>query len=292
MSYILSIDQGTSSTRAILFNATGQVEALSQLSIEQSYPQDGWVEHDAEEIWQKTERTIKDVVAKGEIEAADIVSAGITNQRETTVVWHKETGEVLAPAIVWQDRRTAEDCANKKELADDIEARSGLVLDAYFSASKLAWLLNHHSEAKRLADKNLLCFGTIDSFLIWRLTNGQVHATDITNASRTMLFNINEVCWDSTLLKYFDIPDSVLPEVRASDAFYGEMDKSILGKSIPITGVAGDQQAATVGQACFEPGMAKVTFGTGAFLLLNTGEERAHSKHHCYPLSPIKSKIK
>lgn len=279
MDYLLAIDQGTSSTRALVFDKDGKTCGLAQKPIQQYYPNDGWVEHCAEEIWQKTLDVVSRALTKAKLEAKQIKALGITNQRETTVVWNKETGKPIAKAIVWQDRRTAEECSRRAELNDEVQSRTGLVLDAYFSATKLKWLLEHVDDAKSLAKRGLLAFGTIDSFLIWRLTNGKVHATDITNASRTMLFNINRQTWDDELLKVFDVPASILPRVKACDDDFGVVDKSYFGESIPITGVAGDQQAATVGQACFQKGMAKVTYGTGAFLLLNTGEKRVYSNN-------------
>lgn len=277
MNYILALDQGTSSTRAMIYTAQGEVVSSSQYPLTQYYPQAGWVEHDPEEIWQKTLKAMRDVMAA--VPQEHILSCGITNQRETTVIWSKNTGLCLAPAIVWQDRRTAEYCQNFTYAASMIQEKTGLLPDPYFSASKLNWLLEHHPEAKQLAASGKLAFGTIDSFLIWRLTNGKVHRTDITNASRTMLFNIRTEQWDPDLLRLFAIPESILPEVCASDAHFGMIDKQWLGKALPITGVAGDQQAALIGQGCFKPGMVKATYGTGAFLLLNSGAEPVCSKH-------------
>lgn len=275
MSYLLAIDQGTSSTRAMLYTPQGQLINSSQYPITQYYPNPGWVEHDPEEIWQKTVRAIQDVVSTVDIQR--IIACGLTNQRETTLIWNKKTGKCLSPAIVWQDRRTHDFCVSLVEHTNMIHSKTGLLPDPYFSASKLHWLLTNIPEARRFADAGELAFGTIDSFLIWRLTKGNQHLTDITNASRTLLFNINEQNWDAELLRLFDIPDSILPEVRDSDAQYGVIDKQLFGASIPITGVAGDQQAALVGQGCFEEGMIKATFGTGGFLLLNTGSTPVYS---------------
>ncbi|MCW8399622.1 glycerol kinase GlpK [Legionella sp. PATHC038] len=277
MNYLLAIDQGTSSTRAMIYTVHGELVTSSQYPLTQHYPQSGWVEHDPEEIWQKTLTAMRDVVSQVPVE--QIVSCGVTNQRETTVIWNKKTGDCLAPAIVWQDRRTAEYC--KTLIADEsmIQEKTGLIPDPYFSATKLKWLLDNNPEAKALADKGDLAFGTIDSFLIWRLTTEHLHLTDVTNASRTMLFNIKEEQWDWDLLEYFRIPESVLPKVCASDSQFGLIDKKWLGIELPITGVAGDQQAALIGQACFNIGMIKATFGTGAFLLLNTGSKAVLSQH-------------
>lgn len=276
MSYLLAIDQGTSSTRAMLYSAQGQLVKKSQYPITQYYPDAGWVEQDAEEIWQKTLKAIENVVARVDIK--QIAACGMTNQRETTVLWNKQTGQCLYPAIVWQDRRTEAFCQSLAEHQTDIQQKTGLFLDSYFSATKICWLLNHIPDAKQCAAEGKLAFGTIDSFLIWRLTGGRQHATDVTNASRTLLFNIHEHRWDASLLKLFEIPETILPQVKDCDAWFGEIDKSLLGCSIPITGVVGDQQAALIGQCCFSEGTMKATYGTGGFLLMNSGEKIIHSQ--------------
>ena len=279
MSYILAIDQGTSSTRALIFDKTFQVVAIAQQAITQFYPQPGWVEHSADEIWQKTKAVANEAVAKAAINVKEIAAIGVTNQRETTVLWDKSTGEVLGPAIVWQDRRTESYCQERRADEAMIHEKSGLCLDPYFSATKLQWALANYPNAMALAKQGQLAFGTIDSFLIWRLTGGQQHVTDITNASRTMLFNINTFSWDKEILEYFDIPESVLPKVLPCQAFFGEAVKDFIGHPIPILGVAGDQQAALIGQACFSKGMTKITYGTGAFLFLNSGHQRIYSNN-------------
>lgn len=277
MNYIVAIDQGTSSTRAMLYTLQGDLISSSQYAITQYYPHQGWVEQDPEEIWHKTLTAMRDVIVG--IPPERILTCGITNQRETTVIWNKKTGACLAPAIVWQDRRTEDYCRTLATKTKMIQDKTGLIPDAYFSASKLSWLLTHAPGAHQLSNQGDLAFGTIDSFLIWRLTKGATHATDVTNASRTMLFNINSEVWDKDLLELFAIPASVLPLVYASDGYYGTIDKEHLGCELPITGVAGDQQAALIGQGCFEHGMIKATFGTGAFLLLNTGNKPVISQH-------------
>lgn len=287
MHYILAIDQGTSSTRAIVFTSAGDQVAVSQYPLTQFYPRAGWVEHDPEEIWRQTQKVIKEATAN--LPLKNILCCGISNQRETTVVWDKRDGRCLTPAIVWQDRRTAEWCSSLAAEKDVIRQKTGLELDPYFSASKLNWILQHCPEALSLAEKGWLAFGTIDSFLIWRLSGGKSHLTDITNASRTMLYNLSEQRWDEELLRLFAIPASVMPQVCSSDAHFGFMEKKLLGREIPLTGVAGDQQAALIGQCCFDKGMIKATFGTGGFLLMNTGTEIIHSKHL---LSTIAYKIK
>ncbi|MDX1838241.1 glycerol kinase [Legionella taurinensis] len=278
MNYILAIDQGTSSTRAMLYNERFELVATSQYTITQHYPEPGWVEHDPEEIWQKTLTALRDVA--GQAEGGKIIACGITNQRETTLLWDKETGKCLSRAIVWQDRRTQAFCESLSEYQEMIREKTGLLVDAYFSATKLHWLLRHTNNVDALLAQKRLAFGTIDSFLIWRLTKGKSHLTDITNASRTMLFNIHDKQWDADLLKLFAIPDALLPEVKACDAYYGDIDASHLGFTVPIHGVAGDQQAALIGQRCFTEGMTKATFGTGGFLLMNTGEQAVLSNHH------------
>lgn len=288
MNYILAIDQGTSSTRAMIYTIYGELITSSQYPLSQYYPQSGWVEHDPEEIWQKTLTAMRDVVSK--VNAKAILTCGITNQRETTVIWNKKTGVCLAPAIVWQDRRTELYCQSLTDYSSMIQEKTGLLPDPYFSATKLKWLLEHHDEASELASKGELAFGTIDSFLIWRLTKGLSHVTDSTNASRTMLFNIKTEQWDKELLDLFAIPESILPTVRTSDSHFGVIDSSWMGFELPITGVAGDQQAALIGQGCFKDGMIKATFGTGGFLLLNTGEKPVMSQHKL--LTTIAYKIK
>lgn len=288
MDYLLAIDQGTSSTRAMIYNLQGQLITSSQYSLIQYYPHPGWVEHDPEEIWQKTLKAMRDVVSQ--VEGHRILSCGITNQRETTLIWNKKTGVCLAPAIVWQDRRTEEYCNTLVEYTSLIQKKTGLLPDPYFSASKLNWLLKNNESAQQLAAKGELAFGTVDGFLIWRMTKGAEHVTDVTNASRTMLFNITKEQWDTDLLHLFELPESVLPEVRACDSHFGLIDKEWLGFELPITGVAGDQQAALVGQGCFENGMVKATYGTGGFLLLNTGTTPVISQHKL--LTTIAYKIK
>jgi glycerol kinase len=285
MDYILALDQGTTSSRALLFDRAGTVVALAQREFRQSFPQAGWVEHDANEIWRTQLAVAREVLAKAHIHAdqvaPQVAAIGITNQRETTVLWDRKTGEPLAPAIVWQDRRTAGRCdalrARGKEAL--IRQKTGLVLDAYFSATKLQWLLDHVPDARQRAEAGELAFGTIDSWLLWKLTGGRVHATDASNASRTMLFNIHKLTWDDELLQLFDVPSSVLPRVLPSSGELGMTDAAYLGATIPITGMAGDQQAATFGQACFHPGMAKTTYGTGCFMLMNTGQGAPRSRH-------------
>ncbi len=277
MTHLLAIDQGTSSTRAMLYTASGELICVSQYSLTQYYKNPGWVEHDPEEIWKKTLKALMEVTIRVPVE--QISACGITNQRETTVIWDKNTGKCLAPAIVWQDRRTQAYCESLADKNGLIHKKTGLFLDPYFSASKLHWLLTNIPEARALAAKNQLAFGTIDSFLIWRLTGGKAHLTDVSNASRTLLFNIFEQRWDEELLALFEIPASVLPEVLASDAHFGVINNQELKLKIPITAVAGDQQAALIGQRCFREGMVKATFGTGGFLLMNTGTKPINSHH-------------
>jgi glycerol kinase len=266
---ILAIDQGTTSSRAIRFDRDGAILAVSQQEFPQIYPKNGWVEHDAEAIWASTLATAQQAMDR------DVTAIGITNQRETIVLWDRATGQPLHNAIVWQDRRTADVCAALK--ADGVEpvvqAKTGLLLDPYFSASKLQWLLDMVPGARARAARGELAAGTIDSFLLWRLTGGRVHATDVTNAGRTMLLNIHTLEWDAELLRLFDIPASVLPEVHANTHLFGETDPSLFGRAVPIAGMAGDQQSALIGQACFAPGMVKSTYGTGCFLLMNIGAE-------------------
>ena len=275
---LLAIDQGTTSSRAIVFDAAGAIRAAAQREFTQHYPAGGRVEHDPEEIWSATLAVTREALA-----AADgtVAAIGITNQRETTVVWDRASGAPIHRAIVWQDRRTAERCRTLRDAGHEpmVSGKTGLLLDPYFSATKLAWILDHVDGARERAAAGELAFGTIDTFLIWRLTGGAVHATDATNASRTLLFDIHAQTWDDTLLQLFDVPRAVLPEVRDSAADFGTTSPELLGHAIPIAGVAGDQQAATVGQACFEPGMVKSTYGTGCFAVMNTGAEALRSRH-------------
>ena len=272
--YLLAIDQGTTSSRAIVFDDAGQVRGVGQREFPQYFPADGWVEHDLEAIWQSTVTVCREAIAAAGLEAGAISAIGITNQRETTALWDRASGEPLGRAIVWQDRRTARQCEllRREGVESMVSRRTGLLLDPYFSGTKLAWMLDNIPTARARAERGELAFGTIDSFLLWRLTGGRVHATDATNASRTLLFNIHEQCWDDELLSLFDIPASVLPEVRDSAADFGHCDASLFGASLPIAAMIGDQQAATVGQACFETGMVKSTYGTGCFVMLNTGD--------------------
>jgi glycerol kinase len=274
---ILAIDQGTTSSRAILFDAKGTPLKTAQAEHRQFYPQDGWVEHDPEEIWQATIKVVRDALAGAT--TSDIAAIGITNQRETTVLWDRKTGKAVHPAIVWQDRRTAALCARLKNEGREemVAAKTGLLLDPYFSGTKLAWLLDNVAGARARAEKGELAFGTIDSWLVYRLTSGKVHATDATNASRTLLYDIVQGRWDGEILDLLNIPVQVLPEVRDSAASYGETDPTLFGAAIPITGIAGDQQAATVGQACLREGLMKSTYGTGCFALVNTGPVMAPS---------------
>jgi glycerol kinase len=262
MAYLLAFDQGTSSSRSIVFDTrTGAIVALAQQELTQHYPQPGWVEHDPMEIWATQLQTARDALAKAGLQAGDILAAGITNQRETTIVWHRQTGKPLCNAIVWQDRRAEPACADLRQRGLDavILRKTGLRVDAYFSATKLKWILDNIPEARKLAGRGELAFGTVDSWLVWQLTKGRVHATDVSNASRTMLFDVHVNQWDAELLQALDIEPSLLPEVRPSSGEYGAVDASLLGKAIPICGVAGDQQSALFGQACFSEGMAKNT---------------------------------
>ena len=281
MTHILAIDQGTTSSRAILFDASLAPGASSQEEFPQIYPASGWVEHDPEDIWRSVLATCRAAMAKGGLSARDIAAIGITNQRETVVLWDRATGKPLHNAIVWQDRRTADLCARLKAEGHEamMQEKTGLLLDPYFSGTKLAWLLDHIAGARARAEAGELAFGTIDSWLIWKLTVGAVHATDATNASRTILYNIREGCWDAEICALLDIPMALLPEVRDCAANYGMTEPSLLGGAIPILGVAGDQHAATIGQACFQPGMIKSTYGTGCFALLNTGETLVRSQN-------------
>ena len=279
--YILALDQGTTSSRAILFDHDGQIVATAQKEFTQYYPKAGWVEHDAMEIWGTQSGVMKEVMGTAGIDASEIAAIGITNQRETTVVWDRETGKPIYHAIVWQCRRTAGFCDELKArgLEDYVRTNTGLVVDAYFSGTKVNWILNNVEGAREKAEAGKLAFGTIDTWLIWNLTKGKVHVTDYSNASRTMLYNIRDLKWDERMMKELDVPASVLPEVKQSSEVYGMTDPSVFGVEIPIAGIAGDQQAALFGQACFEPGMAKNTYGTGCFMLMNTGEEIVPSKN-------------
>lgn len=275
MTYLLALDQGTSSSRSIVFNAKGHVVAQAQQELAQIYPQPGWVEHDPQEIWRTQLATARQALAKAGIQARDVRAVGITNQRETTLVWNRHTGLPIHHAIVWQDRRAESTCVTLRErgLAGMIQAKTGLLVDAYFSGTKLKWMLDHVPGARQQAVNGELVFGTVDSWLIWRLTGGAVHATDVSNASRTMLFNIHTNRWDPALLEALDIPANMLPSVKPSSALYGEISPTLLGHAIPIGGVAGDQQSALFGQACFKAGMVKNTYGTGCFMLMHTGDQ-------------------
>ena len=279
--YILAIDQGTTASRAILFDADCRIKAIAQQEFAQHYPHSGWVEHDAEDLWETTVATCRKVMADAGVAASDVAAIGITNQRETTVVWDRRTGKAIHRAIVWQDRRTAEICTGLKNagLEDTVTKRTGLLLDPYFSGTKAAWILDNVPGARDAANARRLAFGTVDSFLLWRLTGGTVHATDATNASRTLLYDINKKRWSRYLLDLFRVPESMLPEIKDSAAAFGTTTADLFGVEIPITGIAGDQQAACVGQACFEPGMVKSTYGTGCFALLNTGTTPVYSKN-------------
>ena len=281
MKYIMSLDQGTTSSRCILFDKEGNICSVAQKEFRQFFPQPGWVEHDAEEIWFTTLEVSRTAMRKLGVEASDIAAIGITNQRETTVVWDKNTGHPIANAIVWQCRRTSDiiDDLVRQGLSDTIREKTGLVPDAYFSGSKIKWLLDNVPGARERAEKGELLFGTIDSWLIWKLTGGNVHVTDQTNASRTMLYNIHTLQWDDELLSILDVPRCVLPEVKPSSCIYGKTEFELYGGEIPVSGAAGDQQAALFGQCCFQPGEMKNTYGTGCFLLMNTGREPVASSH-------------
>ncbi|MGC6530250.1 MAG: glycerol kinase GlpK [Candidatus Puniceispirillaceae bacterium] len=278
---VLAIDQGTTSSRAILFSSKGDLLAQKNQEFEQLFPADGSVEHRPEDIWNTTLAVSRAMISEADQQGCNVMAIGITNQRETVVIWDRKTGEPIHNAIVWQDRRTAGICETLKQQGhlDTVTSRSGLLLDPYFSATKIAWILDHVPGARAKAEAGDLCFGTIDCFLIWRLTGGKSHVTDATNASRTNLYNINEGCWDKTLCDLFHVPMAILPEVRDCASHFGDTDASLLGKSLPILGVAGDQQAATIGQACFAAGTIKSTYGTGCFMLANTGAKRLHSKN-------------
>lgn len=280
--YVIALDQGTTSSRAIIFNHQGEIVNIAQKDFTQHFPQPGWVEHNPEAIWSTQLSVMQEAIAKARVREEEIAAIGITNQRETTMIWDRKTGEPIARAIVWQDRRTARYCDSlKAQHGETIRQKTGLIIDAYFSASKIKWLLDNTEGARDKAAKGDLAFGTVDSWLIWRLTEGKAHVTDVSNASRTMLFNIHELCWDKELLELFDIPESVLPDVKSSSEIYGYVDsRYIQGGKVPISGIAGDQQAALFGQMCLEKGMVKNTYGTGCFLLMNTGEEVVNSQNN------------
>ena len=280
--FILSFDQGTTSSRAILFDHQGQIHGIAQKEFTQHFPAPGWVEHDAMEIWSTQIGVAGEAISKQNLALTDIAAIGITNQRETTVVWNKKTGLPIYNAIVWQDRRTADFCdALKAEgKAAMVQEKTGLVIDAYFSGSKIKWILDHVEGARAMAERGELCFGTIDTWLVWKLTNGQVHVTDATNASRTMLFNIHTLQWDTELLTLLDIPANILPTVKSSSEIYGYTNQLFTNHEIPIAGIAGDQQAALFGQMCTAPGMVKNTYGTGCFMLMHTGEKAVSSKNN------------
>ena len=287
--FLVAIDQGTTSSRTILFDVKGNIRFKSQLEFKQYFPKNGWVEHNPMEIWNTTLKTLKNVIKKASDLNGTIISLGITNQRETTILWNKKTGKPIYNAIVWQDRRTQKYCEKLKRYEKNFRKKTGLFIDPYFSATKIKWILNNVKQAKVLLKSNNLLFGTVDSFLIWKLTNGKMHLTEATNASRTMLFNINNNKWDKEILKKLKIPINILPKVQNSADNFGLTDKKIVGKEIPISAVLGDQQAAAVGQTCFEKGSIKSTYGTGAFVIMNTGSKKIFSKNKllttiCYRL--------
>ena len=280
--YLAALDQGTTTSRAILFNSRGEIVSKAQYPFRQIFPQPGWVEHNPNEIWSSEAAVIAEAISAIDINGKDIAAIGITNQRETTVVWDIDTDEPIYNAIVWQDRRTAEYCDNLKAqgLVDRIREKTGLIIDAYFSGTKIKWILDNVPGARERAEKGKLRFGNIDTWLVWRLTRGQVHVTDVTNASRTMLFNIHDLKWDEELLKLLDIPASMMPEVKSSSEVYGHTKTTIFAHEVPIAGIAGDQQAALFGQMCLEPGAIKNTYGTGCFVMLNTGDKPVMSKNN------------
>ena len=279
--FILSIDQGTTSTRSVLFDLKGKPFFISRKEFKQYFPKDGWVEHNPEEIWKTTKIVLKNALLKIKKIKGEILTLGITNQRETTIIWDKQTGKSIYNAIVWQDRRTSDLCDSlkKKGLQKIIKSKTGLILDPYFSATKIKWILENVPKAKNLLKKNRLLFGTVDTYLVWKLTGGKIHATDSTNASRTMIFNIKKNCWDKKLLKLLKIPHIILPDVKNSADDFGLTNKSITNKSYPISGVIGDQQAAAIGQSCYTKGSTKITYGTGAFVIMNTGDKIIKSKN-------------
>ncbi|MEE7626613.1 glycerol kinase GlpK [Methylobacter sp. Wu8] len=281
MSYILAIDQGTSSSRCVLYDRQANPVAMAQQTFTQHFPQPGWVEHDAEEIWASQSEVFRQVLRDAQLAPADIAGIGITNQRETTVIWERRTGKPIYNAIVWQDRRTADDCIGLKQVGAEamVKAKTGLLLDAYFSATKIRWLLDHVEGARAQAERGELAFGTIDSWLVWKLTDGELHITDVSNAARTLLFNIDTMQWDDELLALFGIPASLLPTAKSSSEVYGQTRNQEIGAGIPIAAIAGDQQAGLFGQLCINAGMAKCTYGTGSFLMMNTGLQRVASSH-------------
>ena len=281
MRYVMAIDQGTTSSRAILFDGEMRIAGVAQEEFPQHYPASGWVEHDPSDLWSTVAATCRAVIEKTGISATDIAAIGITNQRETTLVWEKDTGKPLHNAIVWQDRRTSDYCAEMREAGheDTITAKTGLLFDPYFSSTKLKWILDQNEGSRERARRGEILFGTVDTYIIWRLTGGAIHATDATNACRTMLYDIEKGRWSTTICDLFDIPMEMLPDVRDSAGDFGQTRADLFGREIPILGVAGDQQAATVGQACFEPGMMKSTYGTGCFALLNTGDTPVRSQN-------------
>ena len=290
--FIVSIDQGTTSSRVVLFDAKGNIKFISQYEFKQYFPRNGWVEHNPNEIWSTTIKALKQVIKKAKSLKGHILTIGITNQRETTILWNKKTGKPIYNAIVWQDRRTQEYCKSlkNKNYENTFRKKTGLFIDPYFSATKIKWILDNVKVSKKLLKTNNLLFGTVDTFLIWKLTKGKQHLTEATNASRTMLFNINNNKWDNEILQKLKIPKSILPEVKNSADNFGKTDKRVTGKEIPISAVLGDQQAAAVGQACFEKGSIKSTYGTGAFIIMNTGSKKINSKNKllttiCYRLN-------
>ena len=279
MKYILAIDAGTSSSRAILFDRQGKQIALSQHEFPQYFPQESWVEHDAHEIWETQLKAIQEILQTPAVDVTQIAAIGITNQRETTVIWDRKTGKAVHKAIVWQDRRTASTCAALMDKASVFQEKTGLVLDAYFSGTKIKWILDQDPHLRQRAEAGELAFGTIDTWLIWKLTHGKVHVTDVTNASRTLLYNIHDLSWDKTLLDVLDVPVGLLPEVVSSSEKVGHTDAALLGHAIPISGIAGDQQSALFGQLCTSPGDVKNTYGTGCFCIMNTGENAVKSNN-------------
>ena len=280
--YILALDQGTSSSRAIVFDQQGQTKAVAQKEFTQIFPKPGWVEHNPMEIWSSQASVIAEAITSIDINGLDIAAIGITNQRETTIVWDAETGDPVYNAIVWQDRRTSEYCDMLKAqgLTDTIRSKTGLIIDAYFSATKIRWILENVPGAREKAEQGKLRFGTVDTWLIWMLTRGEVHVTDVSNASRTMVYNIHDLCWDKELLELFDIPESMMPQVKSSSEVYGHTKTTLFAHEVPIAGIAGDQQAALFGQMCTEPGSVKNTYGTGCFLLMNSGEKPITSSNN------------
>lgn len=280
--YILAFDAGTTSSRAIVFDVEGKIRSIAQKEFSQIFPQVGWVEHDPQEIWASQAAVAAEAITKIGINGTNIAAIGITNQRETTIVWDRATGEPVYNAIVWQDRRTSEYCDQLKEsgLMQRVREKTGLIIDAYFSATKIKWILDNVNGARDRALRGELAFGTVDTWLVWKLTQGEVHVTDVSNASRTMLYNIHELKWDRELMELFDIPESMMPQVRSSSEVYGHTKTTIFASKVPVAGIAGDQQAALFGQMCIEPGMVKNTYGTGCFMLMNTGEKPVNSKNN------------